>query len=125
MSASKTDRFQEFLRRLERAPRVTSCDQAFALLRDTLKSVEDELTDIPYRPKLWQTDGRMYPPEEDSARSVEGRSDLIRYRNKGHNTIIRDNGAIAIQDLMGSVLFEKPGVDGRGVELQQPVNEED
>lgn len=125
MGVSKSDRFQEFLSRLESAPRVESCDEALALLRDTLKTVEDELTDIPFRPELWQTDGRMYPPEEDSARAVEGRSDLIRYRHRGHNTFIRGNGAIAIQDLMGVVLFEKPGADGRGVELQQPAREGD
>jgi hypothetical protein len=51
------------------------------------------------------------------AEDVEGRSDVIRYRHKAHNTFIRDNGAIKIQDVDGKVLFEKLGSDGRGVEL--------
>lgn len=123
MGLSKYDRFQEFLKRLEHTSRASSHDAAFTLLCDTLNQVEDELSDIPCRPENWLTDGRMYPPEEDSARSVEGRSDLIRYRHKGHNTFIRENGAIEIQDLAGAVLFAKAGTDGRGVDLQvQEIN---
>ena len=117
MGWSKYDRFQEFLKRLEHASCASSHDAAFGLLCDTLNQVEDDLSDIPYGPENWQTDGRMYPPEEDSARAVEGRSDLIRYRHKGHNTFTRENGAIEIQDLAGAVLFAKAGADRRGVEL--------
>jgi hypothetical protein len=65
-----------------------------------------------------QTDGRMYPPEEDNAREVEERGDVIRYRHKAHNTFLRDNGAMEIQDVDGKVFFEKLGSDGRGVELK-------
>lgn len=117
MRLSKSERFAEFLRRLEQAPPARSHDEAFKLLRDTLNQVEDELTDIPFQPDLWQTDGRMYPPEEDNAREVEGREDVIRYRHKAHNTFIRDNGAIEIRDVSGTVLFAKPGSDGRAVDL--------
>ena len=67
----------------------------------------------------------MYPPEDDSARVVEGRSDLVRYRHRGHNTFIRENGAIEIRDLAGAVLFAKAGADGRGVELQVQETEGD
>jgi len=118
MSLSKYDRFQEFLQRLRHASCASSHDAAFTLLCEILNQVESELSDIPFRPANWQTDGRMYPPDEDSARSVSGRSDLVRYRHKGHNTFIRTNGAIEIQDLTGAVLFAKAGADGRGVELK-------
>ncbi len=117
MRLSKPERFQEFLDRLRKSSPASSHDEAFSLLSDTLNQVEDEFTNIPFQPEHWQTDGRMYPPEEDNARDVEGRSDVIRYRHKAHNTFIRDNGAIKIQDVDGKVLFEKLGSDGRGVEL--------
>jgi len=59
----------------------------------------------------------MYPPQEDSARDVPGRSDLVRYRSRGHNTFVRGNGAIEIRDLTGAVTFSKSGSDGLSVEL--------
>jgi len=117
MELRKEDRFQEFLRRLANAPAAGSHDEALALLSETLNEVEDEFTEIPYWPEHWQTDGRMYPPEEDNAREVDGRPDVIRYRHKGHNTFIRDNGAIEIRDLAGNILFAKRSANGQGVEL--------
>ncbi len=118
MGLSKSERFREFLNRLQKSPPASSHDEAFKLLSDTLNQVEDELSEIPFRPEQWQTDGRMYPPEEDHAREVAGRDDLIRYRHKAHNTFIRDNGAIEIQDINGEFLFERPGADGRNVDIQ-------
>lgn len=118
MQLTKEERFREFLARLMNAPRAGSHDEALALLSQTLNAVEDEFTEIPYHPEEWQTDGRMYPPREDNARDVPGREDLVRYRHKSHNTFIRDNGAIEIRDLRGLTLLKKPGVDGRGVELE-------
>jgi len=61
----------------------------------------------------------MYPPEVDNAREVPGRSDVIRFRNKAHNTYVRENGAIEICSSKGEVLFSKYGADGLGVELQE------
>jgi hypothetical protein len=60
----------------------------------------------------------MYPPSEDSAREVSGRDDLVRYRSRAHHTYIRDNGAIEIRDISGTVVFSKAGADGEGVELE-------
>ena len=117
MAASKDERFDEFVRRLALAPAAESTVQALALLSSVLNEVEDELSDIPNSPQNWQTDGRMYPPQMDSARDVPGRSDLIRFRSRGHNTFVRENGAIEILDLQNSALFSKFGADGRGVEL--------
>lgn len=117
MGLSKAERFQEFLDRLRKASPATSHDEAFKLLSGTLNQVENEFTNIPFQPEHWQTDGRMYLPDEDNAREVEARSDVVRYRHKAHNTFIRGNGAMEIQDIKGNVLFEKLGSDGRGVEL--------
>ncbi|MFM8262017.1 MAG: hypothetical protein ACKN9S_07030 [Pirellula sp.] len=125
MGLGKIERFREFLRRLEQSPPASSHDEAFKLLSKILNDVEGEFTDIPFQPNRWQTDGRLYPPEDDNARVVDSRDDLIRYRHRSHNTFIRDNGAIEIQDMDGSVLFEKRGLDGRGVDLSYGVKRND
>jgi hypothetical protein len=115
---SKDQRLAEVWKRLAAAPASASHREAFQLFNATIREVEDELTDIPYAPENWQTDGRMYPPQEDSARDVPGRVDLVRYRSRGHNTFIRTNGAIEVRDWAGNVVFAKPGFDGAGVELE-------
>jgi GGDEF domain-containing protein len=114
--ASRDERLKEFFRRLaERLP-AASRDDAFNLLTATLNEVEDELTRIVYNPESWAMDGRLYPPLPDSRRSVEGWQDITRWRSKGHNTFIRDNGAIEIVRIPdGTVVFQAVGQDGRGV----------
>jgi len=119
LSVGKKERFEEFVRRLQAADDVASATAAMTLIGETLSAVEDEMTDIPNEPVNWQTDGRMYPPQADNARDVENRPDLVRYRSRGHNTLIRDNGAIEIEDLQGNVLLSKPGRDGDGVDYEQ------
>lgn len=123
MPPSKQERFEQFLRRVAESPSASSHDEALRILSEALNAVEDEMTDIPYQPDRWQTDGRMYPPQEDHARRLEERGDVTRYRSRGHNTYIRDNGAIEIQDIHGATLFEKAGADGRGVELHKSERE--
>lgn len=115
---TKEERIAEFLRRLEAQPSASSAEEALELISETLNEVEDELTDIPFDPEKWQTDGRLYPPQEDNARDVPGRDDLVCYRNRGHKTYIRSNGAIEIRDLRDQVIVSKQGSDGRGVELE-------
>lgn len=117
MPAAKPQRLSEFYRRLEEAAPVDSRAAALDLLSTTLNVVEDELSGVPYDPDNWQNDQRLYPPRPDSARDVESRPDLTRYRSRGHNTFIRTNGAIEIRTIDGIVQFTKLGLDGRGVEL--------
>lgn len=119
MNIDKKKRFEEFVRRIQAADNVDSAASVLTLIGETLAVVEDEMTDIPNEPENWQTDGRMYPPQADNAREVENRPDLVRYRSRGHNTLIRDNGAIEIKDLQGNVLLSKPGRDGDGVDYEQ------
>jgi hypothetical protein len=83
---------------------------------DILNRVEDEMTAIPYDPTFPLNDGRMYPPQSDSKGAVSGRADVIRYRSKGHSTLIGDNGAIRIIDhSSGAVAFDKPRADGHTI----------
>ena len=116
---NKQDRLQEFLRRMAIAPAAHDHDSALHLLSSTLDGVEDEFTNIPNNPDTWSTDGRMYPPQLDSARSVKGFPGVTRYRSRSHNTYLGNNGAIEIQDPdrnhQGTVHFSKNGANGRGV----------
>ncbi len=114
---SKRERIEEFLRRLERAEPAGSAAAAFALLSRILNEVENELSGIPFDPTKWQSDGRLYPPQEDHKRNVEGRSDLIRYRSARHNTFISVDGGIKIIDLESDqCVLNKPGLNGRTIE---------
>src|SRR3954447_20580436 len=81
-----------------------------------LNQVEDELTTIPFHPDNYQTDGRLYPPQPDSMRAVDGRPEITRFRSRAHNTFIGANGSIEIRAVASKdVVFSKPGSDGRGV----------
>jgi len=104
---------QIFLERLATAKPASSAGRALALLAKNLNAVEDEHSGVQSNPKLWQADGRMYPPQEDNRRAVPGRRSLRRYRSAEHNTFIGLNGSIRIQDLDGKVMLDKPGRNGR------------
>lgn len=109
MSLSKAERFAEFLRRLAAAPPAGTGEEALELLMSTLNAVEDAHSGVPFDPRNWRADGRMYPPEPDSARPVPGRPDLIRYRSRAHNTVIGADGSIEFLTLRGESLLRKPG----------------
>ncbi len=113
---SRRERLEEFFRRLAAAPPASDHDEAMQQVSDILNRVEDEMTAIPYDPTFPLNDGRMYPPQPDSKRAVSDRTDVTRYRSKGHSTMIGDNGAIRIIDHgSGDVVFDKPGADGRTI----------
>ncbi len=109
----KAVRVAEFLRRLAALAAASTAEEAFEQIGITLDAVEDELTATLNRPELWETDGRLYPPQHDKKRRVPGRSDVTAYRSEGHRTFIANNGAIEIRDLNGRVVFTKPGADGQ------------
>lgn len=114
---TKQERFTLFLERLAAAEAVGTHDEAFELIRETLDGVEDEFSGVASNPAAFQTDGRMYPPQTDSARSVPGHHGTIRYRSRAHNTFIGSNGAIRIETTGSNktIVFEKPGANGEGL----------
>ena len=72
MESSRAERLQEFFRRLAALSAAGNAEEALLQIEQTLNQVEDEFTGIVYDPENWQTDGRMYPPQKDSLRNVDG-----------------------------------------------------
>lgn len=111
----KKERLKIFYKQLNLAPPVSNDSDAFTLLSDILNAVEDEHTSIPYTPRSWASDGRMYPPQGDSKRTET--EDITRYRNRNHNTYVGSNGSIKIVSIRkGEVVLDKAGSDGRKVD---------
>lgn len=108
----KRERLDLFFERLSAADPAADAEEAFLLISRILNEVEDEYSGVTFDPENWKDDGRLYPPLKDNARPVNGRPDLTRYRSRGHNTFIRENGAIGIRALGGELIFEKAGKDG-------------
>ena len=117
MASPKQDRLAEIYRLLKGSPPASSAAEALTLLTQVMNRVEDERSGVPFDPANWQNDGRLYPPQPDSARAVDARPDLTRYRSKRHNTFVRSNGALEIHSLDGTVEFSKMGADGKGIDL--------
>ena len=71
MAEVKPTHLAEFIHCLWDAPAAKTHDDAFALLADCLNAVEDKMTDIPFDPDAWLSDGRMYPPQDEIYRVAE------------------------------------------------------
>lgn len=113
----KSARLAIFLARLLAAAPGSDAPSAHRLIEQILNEVEDEYTDIPYRPESFATDGRLYAPQGDARRIVPGRPDILAFRNRGHRTYIGGNGAIVIARLDGTIILDKPGSDGVRLEM--------
>jgi hypothetical protein len=98
---SKEERLRLFFERLKAARPASTAEEALRLVAETLISVEDEFSGVPYRPDNWRSDGRMYPPREDSRVKYSERPSLLKYRNRGHYSFIGINGSIRIETLDG------------------------
>lgn len=115
----KRTRTDLFLACLRDAPACASATEALEQIARTLDGVENEFTSIPHNPAAWESDGRMYPPQADSRRVVEGHPELRRYRSVGHSIWVADSGAIMIELANGGErCLDKPGTDGRTITEQ-------
>ena len=115
MEVPKTHRLQEVYRRLAEAPVARTFAEMRRQLDDVLNAVEDQLSGVPYDPRRWVTDGRLYPVQDDRVFDVEGHPCVMLLRARRMPIYIGDNGSIEIQNASGAVEFSKPGADGRGV----------
>jgi hypothetical protein len=106
---TKVERIAEFLKRMTAAFPASSASSAFDLITETFAAVEAEMAG---------EDDPMFPPSGDFYYDIEGRDDLLLFRQAGHETIIRANGAILIRNRRTkSVSLDKPGHDGKKVDL--------
>jgi hypothetical protein len=116
MGVPKQHRLQEVYRRLVEAPAARTFAEMRRQLDDILNAVEDQLTGIPYAPRRWVTDGRLYPVQDDNVYEVEGHPDATLLRARGSEIYIAANGAIEIRNAASGVVeCSKAGADGRGV----------
>lgn len=117
MPLGKPQRLRLFFETLQTAPATATAEAAFATVCDTLNRIEDTHSGIPSDPMHWKSDGRLYPPQEDSRKSFAPDSSLVRYRTRGNYLWIAPNGAILITDLNNppNTVFTKPGADGVSV----------
>jgi hypothetical protein len=116
MEVPKQHRLQEVYRRLAGAPEARTFAEMRRQLDDVLNEVEDQLSGVPYEPRRWATDGRLYPVQDDNVYDVEGHPRVTLLRARRSEVYIGDNGAIEIRDAAsGAVEFSKVGADGRGV----------
>lgn len=112
----KSERFQLFIKELDTAQPAESDDEAFETLENTLNTVENEFSNVPYSPSEWMSDGRMYPPQIDN-KMVTDNPEVNRYRSKQHNTYIGTNGSIKIVEMKGNkIIIDKAGKDQRKVD---------
>jgi len=113
---SRAERVAEFYRRIKAEPAPATRLARREQLARLLKEVEDEMSGIPYDPEERGDDGRMYPPRDDSERDVPNAPGVTRYRTKGHNVFIGDNGAVEVQIVgTGEQQLALPGADGKGI----------
>jgi hypothetical protein len=111
----RTERIALFIAALKEAQPETDCTSARKLLDDTLNKIEDSHSGASFDPDNWMSDGRMYPPQDDS----EPRSDILGARlfySRGHRLYFGRNGAIRIENRTGpdrgKIVLNKPGRDG-------------
>jgi len=88
------DRLAEFYVRLDKTPAAATGVETRARLAEILVQVENELSGLPNLPG---TEGRMFPPQDDSRRAVPGWPDVVRFRAMKHHVLIRANGALEIR----------------------------
>ena len=108
---TKQQRLEEYYNRLRGQQPSTNAQRALDRLEQTLIEVEDDLSGIPRSdppPPRNTTDGRMYPPLDDSIiRNTDG---SISATTKRHDIEIGNDGSITIRNRQtGQIDFQQPG----------------
>ena len=111
---SKAERIELIFEAIGAAPCCNSADEVLDLIKREMNAVEDAHSGVPENPENWQTDGRLYPPQEDHRRG-DPAPGLRRYRSKGHVSLISDDGALKILALDQTVVFQKKSCSGSEV----------
>lgn len=112
MEVPKAERLQEIYRRLAQAPAAGNFIEMRAQLAAIINEVEDQLTRIPFDPQHWESDGRIYPVQDDYVFAVPGSPRVKLLRARKNRVYIGDNGSVEIHNAFGVVVFHKPGADG-------------
>jgi hypothetical protein len=116
LAATKRDRLDEIIRRLNGLPAFHDAAAARLALEEVMRNVEDELSGIAENPDSATSppDGRMYPPH-DRYEKVSGSPRVRLFKQTGHQTWFGENGAIRIQQSNGVIEIDKPGADHKTV----------
>lgn len=118
MGKTKRERVVELVRRLDAAAPSNNAEEAQDLVTTVLDQIEDEHSGVVNDPSSPLADERIWPPIAKYFFALPDRDDLDGYRRRGHETIIRSNGAILIRTRVGAlVILDKAGRDGRKVDL--------
>jgi hypothetical protein len=114
--ATKRERLDEMIRRLNRLPLFEDAASVRLALEEVMRNVEDELSGIPENPNaaISPPDGRMYPPD-DRFEKVSGCLRVRLFKQTAHETWFGENGAIKIRQSNGVIEIDKPGADLRTV----------
>lgn len=113
---SKAERLAIFIARLGARAAFAGHQEALQGITGILNEVEDEFSGVPCNPATWESDGRLYPPQEDNARPDPSRDGVTDYRSRGHHTFIGSNGAVEIvmrkQGRLWMTVYRREGADG-------------
>jgi hypothetical protein len=105
------ERLEIFFQRLKAAQPASSAEEALTLVCRLIEEVEDELCPLPREnppPRLRFT-GRMYAPEKDRVRRLEGGQLVATARR--HRIYCQPSGAILIRDVHNNaIVLTKDGV---------------
>lgn len=75
MILTRSERFEEFRKRMSEAQLCSNALSALALITHVLTEVEDEFSGIANNSTKYRNDGRLYPPQADAMREVPDRPD--------------------------------------------------
>ncbi len=113
---TKAERLAIYLARLNAAFAFATRQEALDGIASILNAVEDEFSGVPRNSAAWESDGRLYPPDEDFAQPDASREGVTHYRSRGHSTFIGQNGAVEIvvriRGILGSPVYRRAGADG-------------